>query len=264
MSEPPSSVAGTADGLAGRTALVTGAGTGMGAATALLLAEHGANVVVADLDDEAGRRTVEAIGSRGGSGHFVRADVSSEPDVAAMVAGVVERFGKLDVAVNNAAVPPDSAPLADLDLDVFDRVIGVDLRGVAVCLKHEIRQFLAQGSSGAIVNIGSISSVRVRANNAAYVAAKHGVVGLTKLAAVEYGAQGIRVNAVLPGAVDTPMIRRAREASGIVPSDEYALSLFGRLGTPREIAEATVWLASDKASFVTGHCLAVDAGYLAR
>ena len=262
MPEPAVPSAPTGD-LAGRTALVTGAGTGMGAATALLFAEHGANVVVADLDEAAGSSTVEAITSRGGAAHFVRADVSSEPDVAAMVTSTVQRFGRLDVAINNAAVPPDTAPLAELDLEVFDRVIGVDLRGVAVCLKHEIRQFLSQGTPAAIVNIGSISSVRVRANNAAYVAAKHGVVGLTKLAAVEYGAQGIRVNAVLPGAVDTPMIRKAREASG-GPADEYAFSLFGRLGTPREIAEATLWLASDKASYVTGHCLAVDAGYLAR
>lgn len=250
--------------LRGRTALVTGAGTGMGAATALLFAERGARVVVADVNDESGGATVEAIQSQGGEAHYVRADVSSEEDVRAMVATAVEVYGRLDCAVNNAAVPPDSAPIADLDLAVFDRVISVDLRGVALCLKYEIRQFLAQGGPAAVVNVGSVSSVRARPHNAAYVAAKHGVVGLTKVAAIEYGAQLVRVNAVLPGAIDTPMIRAARAAAGTSPADEFGLSLFGRLGTPREVAEASLWLCSDRSSYVTGHCLAVDAGYLAR
>ena len=250
--------------LQGKTALVTGAGAGMGASTALLLAEHGANVVIVDVDDQAGKNTVAQIEAIGGDALFVRADVSSEPDVAAMVAVAAETYGGLNIAVNNAALRPDSAPLAELDIEVFDRLMAVDLRGVALCLKHEIRQFLEQGTPASVVNIGSVSSKRPRPNNAAYVAAKHGVVGLTKVAAIEYGAQGIRVNAVLPGGVDTPMIREARAAAGIDNPDEFALSLFGRLAAPREIAEATLWLCSDRSSYVTGHCLAVDAGYLAR
>ena len=257
-------ITGRAGDLTGRTALVTGAGTGMGAATALLFAAQGARVVVADVHDESGRATSDAIKSRGGEATFVHADVTSETDVQALVATAVDYYGRLDCAVNNAAVPPDSAPLAELDIGVFDRVISVDLRGVALCLKHQIRQFLLQGGPAAVVNIGSISSARPHANNAAYVAAKHGVVGLTKVAALEYGSQQIRVNAVLPGAIDTPMIRAARAAAGIAPSDEFPLSLFGRLGTPAEVAEASLWLCSDKSSYVTGHCLAVDAGYLAR
>lgn len=256
--------AGPTPDLLGRTALVTGAGAGMGAATAMLFAESGASVVVADVNEAAGHATVDSIRSAGGEAHYVPGDVSSEADVRDLVAATVNRYGRLDCAVNNAALPPDSAMIADLDIAVFDRVVAVDLRGVALCLKYEIRQFLAQGGPGAVVNIGSISSVRARPTNAAYVAAKHGVVGLTKVAAIEYGREFIRVNAVLPGGIDTPMIRAAREASGATPADEFSLSLFGRLGSPREVAEATLWLCSDRSSYVTGHCLAVDAGYLAR
>lgn len=248
----------------GRVALVTGGGTGMGAATAILFARHGARVVLADIDDQAGQDTVTRIADDGGTACFVHADVGSDADVEAMVAAAVAAYGRLDCAVNNAAIPPDSAPLAELDLDVFDRILRVNLRSVAACLKYEIRQFLAQGGPAAVVNVGSVSSVRARPGNAAYVAAKHGVVGLTKVAALEYGRDLIRVNAILPGGIDTPMIRRARAAAGVAPADEYGLSLFGRLGSPEEVAEANLWLCSAASSFVTGHCLAVDAGYLSR
>lgn len=246
-----------------RVALVTGAAAGMGAATAHLLARAGATVVVSDVQDEAGEAVAAAIRDAGHAASYVHADVSREEDVAALVTTTVDRYGKLDCAVNNAALRPDTRALVDLDIDAFDRVIAVDLRSVALCLKHQLRQMRAQGS-GSIVNIGSVSSVRPRPNNAGYVAAKHGVVGLTKVAALEHGKDGIRVNAVLPGAVDTPMIREARAAMGVSPTDEFELSLFGRLGTPDEIAEASLWLCSERSSYVTGHCLAVDAGYLAR
>ncbi len=148
-------------------------------------------------------------------------------------------------------------------MEAFDRVIAVDLRSVALCLKYQLRQMQSQ-RGGSIVNIGSVSSKRPRPNNPGYVAAKHGVVGLTKVAAIEHGRDGIRINAVLPGAIDTPMIRESRAAMGVAPADEFELSLFGRLGTPEEVAEASLWLCSDRSSYVTGHCLAVDAGYLAR
>ncbi|WP_235736665.1 SDR family NAD(P)-dependent oxidoreductase [Nocardioides alcanivorans] len=249
--------------LENRVALVTGAAAGMGEATAHALARAGATVVVSDVQEQAGEAVVAAIREAGGKASFFRADVSREEDVAALVTTTVERHGSLDCAVNNAAVRPDTRPLVDLDIDAFDRVIAVDLRGVALCLKYELRQMQAQ-ERGSIVNIGSVSSQRPRPSNPGYVAAKHGVVGLTKVAAIEHGKDGIRINAVLPGGVDTPMIREARAASGIVPSDEFALSLFGRLGTPDEIAEASLWLCSDRSSYVTGHSLAVDAGYLAR
>jgi len=245
-----------------RVALVTGAAAGMGEATARLLARAGARVVVSDVNDEAGDAVAAAIVDAGGTASYVHADVSREDDVAALVATTVERYGRLDCAVNNAAMRPDVQAIVDLDIDLFDRVLAVDLRSVALCLKHELRQMQAQGS-GSIVNVGSVSSKRPRRNNPGYVAAKHGVVGLTKVAAIEHGHEGIRVNAVLPGAVDTPMIREAR-ALGATPADEFELSLFGRLGTPDEVAEASLWLCSDRSSYVTGHCLAVDAGYLGR
>ena len=246
-----------------RVAIVTGGGSGMGAAIARLLAQNGARVLVADLNAELGCAVADEIVADGNEAAFTHTDVSNENDVADMVATAVERWGRLDCAVNNAALPPDSAPIVDLDIATFDRIVAVNLRAVALCLKHELRHMASQ-KSGSIVNLGSVSSVKARAHNPAYVATKHGVVGLTKTAALEHGRDQIRVNAVLPGGIDTPMIRAARAASGVTPPDEFGLSLFGRLGTPEEIAEACLWLCSDRSSYVTGHSLAVDAGFLAR
>lgn len=251
--------------LDGRVAIVTGAGMGMGAATARLLAARGAHVTVSDIDGGAADRTVEAILSAGGSARAILCDVADEAQVAALIAGTVEHFGRLDCAVNNAAISPDNRPIADADMDAFDRVLRVNLRAVMLCMKYEIRQFLAQGSGGTIVNIGSVSSVRPQPNNAAYVAAKHGVVGLTKAGSLEYAPQGIRVNAVLPGAIDTPMLRSALDEHGGTEAEwAPALSLLGRFGQPAEVAEASAWLCSDAASYVTGHSLAVEGGYLTR
>lgn len=251
--------------LDGKVAIVTGGGMGMGAATARVMAGYGARVVVADLNAEAGRSTIQSIIATGAKAHFVQCNVADEEQVKALVAETVSTFGRLDCAVNNAAITPDSLPIAEADMAAWDRVIDIDLRSVMLCMKHEIRQLLAQGGGGAIVNIGSVSSVRPQPSNSAYVAAKHGVVGLTKTGSLEYAPQGIRVNAVLPGAIDTPMLRGALDQTGYTEADfAPALSLLGRFGRPEEVGEASAWLCSDAASYITGHSLAVEAGYLTR
>lgn len=251
--------------LDGKVAIVTGAGMGMGAATARVFAGYGARVIVSDINAEAGEETVASILSAGGEARFIHCDVGNEAQVRDLVASTVLAFGRLDCAVNNAAVTPDMLPIAEADMEVWDRVIHIDLRAVMLCMKHQIRQFVAQGGGGAIVNVGSVSSVRPQPGNSAYVAAKHGVIGLTKTGSLEYAPQGIRVNAVLPGAIDTPMLRGALDSSGHTEADfAPALSLLGRFGKPEEVAEASAWLCSDAASYVTGHSLAVEAGYLTR
>ncbi|MDE2618729.1 MAG: glucose 1-dehydrogenase [Sphingomonadales bacterium] len=251
--------------LDGKVAIVTGAGMGMGAATARVMAGYGARVVVADRNAAAGDETVAAIRATGAEALFVPCDVTDEAQVEALVARTVAHFGRLDCAVNNAAITPDTLPIAEADMAAWDRVIDVDLRSVMLCMKQQIRQMLAQGGGGAIVNIGSVSSVRPQPGNSAYVAAKHGVVGLTKTGSLEYAPQGIRVNAVLPGAIDTPMLRGALDQTGYTEAEfAPALSLFGRFGRPEEVGEASAWLCSDAASYITGHSLAVEAGYLTR
>lgn len=251
--------------LEGKVAIVTGAAMGMGEATARLFAEAGAKVVVADFDGERGRAVADDIVASGAEALFVEVDISKAVEVEAMVAETVAHFGRLDVAVNNAALTPDNAPVTEFDEDYWDRLLAVDLKGTALCLKHELRQLHAQGGGGSIVNIASVSGFRPQPNNIAYVAAKHGVIGMTKVAALENGAANIRVNAVAPGAIDTPMLRGALEATG-QSAEEFApvLSLLNRFGQPREIAQASLWLASDLASYVTGTTLQVDAGYTNR
>jgi NAD(P)-dependent dehydrogenase (short-subunit alcohol dehydrogenase family) len=251
--------------LDGKVAIVTGAGMGMGAATAQVFAGYGAKVIVSDINAAAAEETAAAIRANGGIAHVVLCDVAEEEQVAALVAETVATFGRLDCAVNNAAITPDVLPIAEADMEVWDRVIRVDLRSVMLCMKYEIRAFLAQGSPGAIVNVGSVSSFRPQPANSAYVAAKHGVIGLTKTGSLEYAGRGIRVNAVLPGAIDTPMLRGALQTTGFTEADfAPALSLFGRFGRPEEVAEASAWLCSDAASYVTGHSLGVEGGYLTR
>lgn len=251
--------------LSDKAAIVTGGGMGMGAATAELFAQHGASVLVADWDEKRGAATVQRITDSGGKASFVRADVSNAGDVRGVVDTAVERYGRVDCAVNNAAVAPDNSPVAELNEDEFDKIIRVNLRSVALCLKYEITQLLKQGSAGSIVNIGSVNSYRPQPNSSAYTAAKHGVIGLTKTASLDYAPQGIRVNAVCPGAIDTPMIRAALDRIGET-EENFApiLSLFGRFGRPQEVAQASLWLCSDQSSFVTGHSLAADGGYLSR
>jgi NAD(P)-dependent dehydrogenase (short-subunit alcohol dehydrogenase family) len=237
----------------------------MGEATARVFAAAGAQVLVSDINEELGQATVERIERDGGSASFCKTDVSMAAHAENMVRTAVERYGRLDCAVNNAAVTPDTHPIAELDEQEWDRILGVDLKGVVLCLKYEISQMLAQGDGGSIVNIGSVSSFRPQPNNAAYVAAKHGVIGLTKTASLENAPLGIRVNTVAPGAIDTPMIRGALETVGLT-EEEFApvISLLGRFGKPEEVAQASLWLCSDQSSYVTGAVLSVDAGYTSR
>lgn len=252
--------------LEGKTAIVTGAAMGMGEATARLFAEAGANVVIADFNEEKGRQAAESItADTGAQTLFVKVDVSDSAQVKAMVEATVERFGRLDVAVNNAALTPDNGLASEFDEDYWDRLMSVDLKGAALSQKYELQQMIAQGDGGSIINISSVSGFRPQPNNIAYVAAKHGVVGMTKVAAMENGQHGIRVNSVAPGAIDTPMLRGALEEFGL-DEESYApqLSLLNRFGQPREIAEATLWLASDASSYVTGTVIHADAGYVGR
>lgn len=250
--------------LDGKVAIITGAAMGMGAATAELFAREGARVVIADLNEELGRAQVRKIQDAGGAATFVRADVSRAGDVEAMVQFAVDTFGRLDVAVNNAAHSPDRKPLADLDEALWDAVIAVDLKGVALCLKYELRQMLKQGGGGSIINISSVSGIRPQPGTPAYVAAKHGVIGLTKQAAMDYSPHGIRVNAVAPGAVDTPMLQKALVEFNLEPvSYAKQLSLLGRFAQASEVAEVNLWLASDRSSYVTGAVYTVDGGYTA-
>jgi NAD(P)-dependent dehydrogenase (short-subunit alcohol dehydrogenase family) len=254
-----------AGSLEGKVAIVTGAAMGMGEATARVFAAAGARVLVSDIDEKLGLATAERIERAGGTASFCRTDVSRAADAENMVRTAVERYGRVDCAVNNAAITPDTHPIVELDEEEFDRILAVDLKGVALCLKYEVGQMLQQGDGGAIVNIGSVSSFRPQPNNAAYTAAKHGVIGLTKVASLENAPLGIRVNTVAPGAIDTPMIRGALETVGLTEA-EFAptISLLGRFGQPEEVAQASLWLCSDQSSYVTGAVLSVDAGYTSR
>lgn len=250
--------------LQNKVTIVTGAAMGMGEATARLFAQSGAKVVVADFNTEKGQAVTDSIVAAGGDAIFVQVDISDSAQVEAMVAQTVEHYGRLDGAVNNAALTPDDKFVADFDEDYWDRLIAVDLKGTALCMKYEIRQMLAQGDGGSIVNISSVSGFRPQPGNVAYVAAKHGVVGMTKVAALEYGSHNIRVNGVAPGAIDTPMLRGALEQFGFDPT-EYAkqLSLLGRFGQAEEIAQASMWLISDEASYLSGTTIHADGGYTA-
>jgi NAD(P)-dependent dehydrogenase (short-subunit alcohol dehydrogenase family) len=248
----------------GRTALVTGGAGGMGRAISLAFARSGASVVVADRSADGGRETVAAVERAGGRAVFVPTDVSAAADAEAMVAVAVDTYGGLHAAVNAAAIELEVDYLADLADDDFDRVIAVNLRSVFLSMKHEIRAMIA-GGGGTIVNIASTNSYRPQPHQSAYTASKFGVLGLTKSAAVDYGPRGVRINAICPGAIDTPMLRNAMTARGRDPQEVAArLSLTGEFGRPEDIANAALWLSSDASAFTIGHALAVDGGYLSR
>lgn len=247
---------------AGETAIVTGAGSGIGRRVARRLATEGAQVVVADVDTEGAATTVEQIDDAGGTATVVETDVTDADDVRSMVETAVDTYGGLDIAVNNAGIEGDSAPLAEQSVDNWEAVIGVNLRGVWLSLKHELPE-LVDGGGGAVVNTASIAG-EVAAGAAPYVASKHGVIGLTRVAAAEYAESEVRVNAVSPGVIDTPMVERARTADEAALDQFVGMQPLDRMGTTTEVANAVTWLCSDEASFVTGSAYPVDGGYLAR
>ena len=249
--------------LRGRVALVTGAASGIGAATARAFSDAGAAVVLADLNAGAGKQIAEEICAQEGKAIFVSCDMRSEADIKATVAQAVEKFGALHMAFNNAGVEGAQAATADCENGNWDLVIEVNLRGVWWCMKHEIPALLASGG-GAIVNCSSIAGLVGFANIPAYVASKHGVIGLTKAAAIEYADQNIRVNAVCPGVIQTPMIDRFVENNAAAREQLVAGAPMSRVGAPEEIASAVLWLCGPGASFATGHALVVDGGWVAR
>src|SRR5690606_561039 len=245
-----------------KVTIITGAAMGMGRATAELFAEEGAKVIIADFNEGAGKEVVRAITENGGTAAFCKVDISKADQVEAMVQFAVDTYGRLDCAVNNAALKPDNNTFEDLDEEYWDRLQAVDLKGTALCMKYEIIQFLKQEKRGSIVNISSINASKPTLGNPAYQAFKHGVEGLTKAAAFEYGEQGIRINSVAPGAIRTPMLTAALEAQGITEADIVpSMSRIGRLGEPREVAQGTLFLSSDDASYVHGTVLHVGGGF---
>lgn len=246
--------------LKSKVAVVTGAGSGIGKAVAELYAELGAKVVVSDINEAHGEEVVSQIKANGGDALFIKADVSDAAACEALVAGAVKQYGSLDIAVNNAGIGGEANLAGDMSINGWDKVIAVNLSSVFYCMKYELQQMLKQGK-GAIVNMASILGQVGFATASGYVAAKHGVVGLTQNAAIEYAAKGIRINAVGPAFINTPLLDNMDAAT-----KQMLVSLhpIGRLGEANEVAELVVWLNSDKASFVTGSYYPVDGGYLAR
>ena len=249
--------------LDGKVALITGAGSGIGRASALAFAREGAKVAVADIVVEGGEETVRMVKEAGGEAFFIKVDVSNAAEVEAMVNTVVDTYGRIDCAYNNAGIEGRLASTDEYPEDVFDKVIDINLTGVWLCMKYELPHMLKQGS-GAIVNTASGAGLIGVAGMSAYVASKHGVVGLTKTAALEYAKSGIRVNSVCPGLIQTPMVERITADQPQLGEALVAAEPVGRTGKPEEIAESVVWLSSDAASFVTGHAMSVDGGYVAQ
>ena len=244
---------------AGKVAFVTGAGSGMGRTTALAFAREGASVVLADVSDPGNQETARMIEEFGGRALAVRCDVTQSEHVQAALNQAVGAFGRLDVAFNNAGAEQKPSVTADVSEDEWDRIIAINLRGVFLCMKYEIRLMLQHGG-GAIVNNSSGAGIKAFGRGAAYAAAKHGVVGLTKDAALDYASSNIRINAVCPGIVDTEMMQRFTGGTTEGRDRVIAQEPIGRMGTPEEIAGAVLWLCSDAASFVIGHAMVVDGG----
>src|SRR5215471_2642546 len=244
-----------------KVALITGGTTGIGRDTAILFAKQGAKVVISGRRETEGKETIALVKAAGGEGTFVQSDVSKSADVESLVKKTVDTFGRLDVAFNNAGVEGKLVPLAEQTEENWDYVHGINLKGLWLCLKYEIQQMLKQGGGGAIVNMSSVAGLIGGAGFGVYVASKHGVLGLTKSAAMECAAHGVRVNAVCPAVIETPMAERAFGEPAV---NKRMLSLhpLGRFGKPMEVAEAVLWLCSDKSSFTTGQYLGIDGGLL--
>ena len=249
--------------LEGRVALVTGGSAGIGLATALAFAREGARVMIGSRDPDRGEAAVAQIRSTGGEARFLATDVGKPNDIVVLLEACLSHFGRLDCAFNNAGTGGSGKLCADIDEDEFDLTMAVNLRGVWLCMKHEIRQMLSQGG-GAIVNMSSVDGLAGSPNGSAYSASKHGVDGLTKSAAIEYGRDGIRINAICGGGFATEMLARGygHDLAWVERYRTPAVPL-GRLGRPEECAQAAVWLCSDAASYVTGVCLPVEGGLLA-
>jgi NAD(P)-dependent dehydrogenase (short-subunit alcohol dehydrogenase family) len=246
----------------GKVALVTGGTTGIGRDTAVLFAKEGAKVVVSGRRETEGKQTMELVRAAGGDGLFVQSDVSKAADVEDLLKKTVAKFGRLDVAFNNAGIEGNWVPIVEQSEEDWDRTIDINLKGTWLCLKHEIRQMLKQGTGGAIVNMASVAGLMGNATAATYCASKHGVMGLTKAAALETALNGIRVNVVCPAVIETPMADRAFSDPGV---NKWVLGLhpIGRFGKPMEIAEGVLWMCSERASFMTGQSLVLDGGFLA-
>jgi NAD(P)-dependent dehydrogenase (short-subunit alcohol dehydrogenase family) len=246
----------------GQVALVTGAAAGIGRATALAFAEQGLKVVVADLDSEGGEGTVELIRAAGGDAVFVRCNVTKETEVRQLMEQAVNTYGRVDYAFNNAGIEIEKGRLAEGSEAEFDAIMGVNVKGVWLCMKYQLPLMLAQGG-GAIVNTASVAGLGAAPKMSIYSASKHAVIGLTKSAAIEYAKKKIRVNAVCPAVIDTDMYRRAYEADPKKAEYVAVMHPVGRVGTVEEIASAVMYLCSDGAAFTTGHALAVDGGVTA-
>lgn len=241
----------------GKVAFVTGAASGIGRATAVAFAAEGARVAILDRTEDALRDTADAVRKAGGEVLVIACDVSEPEQVEAAVARTVEAFGRLDIAFNNAGVENKASPVAEIELDEWDRILDINLRGTFVCMKHELAQMVRQGG-GVVVNTSSGAGIRGVAGGAAYAASKHAIIGLTKSAALDYAKSNIRVNAVLPGNIETPMMDRF---TGGDIQKAIDLEPVGRLGKPEEIADAVLWMSADLGAFVTGASISVDGGW---
>ena len=248
--------------LEGKVSLITGGGSGIGKASALAFAREGSKVVVADVNVDGGEQTVRLIQDTGGEATFVRADVANAADVSDMVSHAVQTYNRLDCAFNNAGISGGPGRIHEYTEENWSRVLDINLTGVWLCMKYEIIQMLNQGG-GAIVNTASVMGLVGGSRSPAYGATKHGVVGLTKTGAVDYAQEAIRINAVCPGYIRTPMIEQGILSDPVAEERVVSRHPMHRLGTPEEIAEAVVWLCSDAASFVTGTAMTVDGGYVA-
>ncbi len=252
-----------AEQLLDKSIIITGGSTGIGRATAQRCAAEGAAVTVADLNDADGESLVAEISAAGGRAQYVHTDVTVSADVQTMIKRAVDAYGRLDGAFNNAGIEGNFTSIVKMTEAEYDLTVKVDMKGVWLCVKYQIEQLLKQGSPGSIVNTASVAGLVGTRGGSAYCAAKHGVVGLTKCAALEYGRKGIRVNAVCPGVIETPMLERMTSETGIVHQALIDQEPIGRLGEAREIGAAVVWLLSDQSSFVTGIAMPVDGGYTA-